>query len=148
MRVEVDQSTKIEQAGPTVLAFANDLTHAVLIPSKVKLVGYRTLVAKGKAREVARLMVFAAGIALLLENYLAQLNRVVIDEAYEGKSGDIKAFLLRYIWRKAPDFDADNIVFRRIGKHPPADQKARKVRLKKDTRYRKITVKDLLRVVA
>ena len=36
MHVEVDQSNKIEQSGPTVLAFANGNSSAIVIPSIVK----------------------------------------------------------------------------------------------------------------
>ena len=34
--VEVDQSIKIEQLGDTVLAFSNGISHAIIVPARVK----------------------------------------------------------------------------------------------------------------
>ena len=146
--VEVDQSTKIEQSGPTILAFANKISHAVLIPSRVKRAGFHALKAKGKSKAEALLLLFSAGLYLLLENYLDQIGPVVIDVEYPGKHKDIKAALLRYIYRNVGLFEPDRIIFRRITKKSPADKKARNVRLGKDKKYQKITVEELLGLIA
>jgi len=147
MVVEVDQSVKIEQSGETVLAFANGQKAAIVIPQRVKRAAFATLIAKGKSRNTATLLLFAACLYLLLKNQLKKMKKIIIDVEYEGKDTDIKAFLLRYIRRTTSDFDEEMIVFRRIGKHSPADQKAREVRKRTDKDYRKIVLKELLRVV-
>ena len=145
--VEVDQSIKVEQSGNTVLAFSDGISHAIVIPSKVKRVGFRALKEKGKSKERAQLLLFAAGVYLLLENHLDQLERVEIDVEYTEKDADIKSFLLRLIWGKAPTFEPERIIFRRVGKGSPADKKARAVREGRDKDYRQIAAEELLSLV-
>lgn len=145
--VEVDQSVKIEQSGATVLAFSNGIAWAILIPSDVKTEAIRRLVYRKHTNLEARLIVFAAGLYLLLKDRLAELGQVVIDVEYEGQEANIKAALLRYIWRSAPGFDGDSIIFRRVGKKSPADAKARAVRTGRDRRFKRVTLEELLGVV-
>ena len=97
---------------------------------------------------MAHLLLFAACLYLLLDQHLHQLRKIVIDIEYPGKNVDIKAFLLRYIRRQIPDFEADKITFQLIGKKSPADFKARRVREKRDKRYRKIGSKELIKLIA
>ena len=84
---------------------------------------------------------------MLLKDYLDQLQRVEIDIEYTGKDADIKAGLLRLIWRKVPVFEPEKIVFRRVGKKSPADKKDRAVREGKDKEYCKITLEELLGLI-
>ena len=145
--VEVDQSIKIEQSGATVLAFANGIAWAVVIPSEVKRAAIRALVERKRTNLQARLIVFAAGLYLLLKDHLAELTEIVIDVEYEGQEENIKAALIRYIRRTAPSFEAERIVFQRVGKKSPADAKARAVRTGRDRQYRRVTQAELLRVI-
>jgi hypothetical protein len=145
--VEVDQSIKIEQSGATVLAFSDGISHAILIPSLVKTEVLRVLVSAGKSKATAHLLLFAACLYLLLEGYLDQLGCVVIDTEYSGKEAEIKAVLLRYVWRKAPTFAPESIMFKQVGKGSPADKRARDVRLGRDNRYRRVTLAEVLRIV-
>jgi hypothetical protein len=146
-RVEVDQSIKIEQSGATVLAFANDISFAILISSDAKTTAYRALRKREKASAIAYPMLFAACLFLLLEDHLMQLEQVKIDVEYEGKSADIKSFLLEHIWKVEPKFEPERIVFRRIGKQSPAHKQANAVREGKDRNYRRVSVEELLRIV-
>jgi len=145
--VEVDQSRKIEQSGPTVLAFSDGISHAIVIPSSVKTQALRALRDKRKPRKEAQILLFATCLYVLLKDYLDQLQRVEIDIEYPGKDADIRASLLRLIWRKVPAFEPEKIVFRRVGKKSPADKKARAVRKGKDKEYRKITLEELLGLI-
>ena len=145
--VEVDQSRKIEQSGPTVLAFSDGISHAIVIPSSVKTQALRALRDRRKPRKEARILLFATCLYVLLKDYLDQLERVEIDIEYPGKDADIRASLLRLIWRKAPAFEPEKIIFRRVGKRSPADKKARAVREGKDKEYRKITLEELLGLI-
>lgn len=148
MKIEVDQSNKIEQAGPTILAFANGSSGAIVIPSTVKHSAFKVLTSKGKSKEVSKWLLFAACLFLLLQDQLTKLRRVVIDVEYTGKDNDIKASLLRYIWRVHPQFDESIIRFGFVGKGSPADIKARNVRLGRDRDYRKVKLKELVEVLA
>ena len=145
--VEVDQSIKIEDAGDTVLAFANGISHAVVLSARVKRNIFQTLVNRGESREVARLMIFAGGLFLLVEDYLDQINRLVIDTEYTGKEAEIRALLLRHIWRKVPIFDPQRIMFEQVGKKSPAHKKAEAVRKKRDAEYRRISPKELFQLL-
>lgn len=142
--VEVDQSIKIEDSGSTVLAFADGIAHAIEVPANVKLAALQALYNQARKPGTAHRLVFAACLFLLLENHLTQLERVVIDTEYMGHEADIRAFLLRYIWRKVPEFEPWRIEFRQIGKKSPAHHKAELVRLRKDTNYRRVSLPDLL----
>jgi len=146
--VEVDQSGKIEQSGPTVLAFSNGISHAILIPSGVKREGFRALLRRGKTKDIARLLLFSACLYLLIKDHLDHLQKVIIDEEYTGQEGNIRSFLLEYIKRDGRFFEPENIDFARVGKGSPADQKARAVRAGRDKGYRKVTLKELLELVA
>jgi hypothetical protein len=145
--VEVDQSIKIEQSGATILAFSNGISHAIVIPSDVKTAAYRTLRSQGKSSHIAYLLLFAAGLYILLRDHLDQFEQVIIDVEYDGKDADIKAFLLRFVWKSDPKFEAEKIIFRRVGKKSPADQKARSVRERKDRNYRTVTKDEMLKII-
>lgn len=144
MNVEVDQSIKIEQSGSTILAFANGSAHAIIIPSQVKAAGHELLRLKEKPLSTAHWMLFAAGLYLLLKGNLKKFKGIIIDIEYPGKNADIKASLLRHIWKTYPEFDQTIISFKGIGKKSPAHMKADLVRKKRDRVYRKITQKEFL----
>ena len=100
--VEVDQSIKIEQAGPSVLAFSNGIQHAIVVPSNVKEVGLRLLQAKGKPKNAAVVTLFTACLFLLLEDHLLVLDRICIDTEYTGQESLIQSLLLVHIRRQVP----------------------------------------------
>lgn len=143
MKIEIDQSNRVENAGRTVLAFSNEITDAVVIPFRAKRVGFQILRARLKPRKLANLLLFSAGIFLLLEGYLEKVTEIVIDLEYEGREADIRAFLLRYIWRRYPGFDSERIKFRSIGKSSRAHKKAWSVFRNRDKQTRKITAREL-----
>jgi hypothetical protein len=146
-RVEVDQSIKIEQPGPTVLAFSNGISSAIRIPSDVKTAIRAELKSRGKSKQTAHLQLFAACLFILLRGHLDNLRQIVIDVEYDGNEATIKAFLLRYIWRQTPEFDQDTIVFRHIGKKSPAHKKANNVREGRDKDCRTVRREELLEIL-
>jgi D-ribose pyranose/furanose isomerase RbsD len=147
-KVEVDQSRKIERAGATILAFSNGISHAILIPTRVKEIALLLLRQKGKSKTIATLLVFSAGLCLLLKDHLKHLQKIVIDEEYTGHEANIKSFLLEYLKKTGQSFEARRITFARIGKKSPADQKAGAVRRGKDKKFTKISMKAMLRLIA
>lgn len=145
--VEVDQSIKIEQPGSTVLAFSNGIDFAVIISHTIKCEAVRKLRAKGKSKDVAHILVFAAGVYLLLADFLDELHQVVVDTEYVGHDALIKSFLLRHIWQERPDFDDSCIMFAQVGKKSPAHIKAEAVRRRKDKDYRQAELQEMLRLL-
>jgi len=125
LRIEVDQSGKIEQTNmDTVLAFSNGISYAVLIPAKVKRTAIHLLRGTGKRGKIAYTLLFAAALYQLLKDYLDRVDLIVIDIEYEGNEQDVKLMLLNLIWQSHPTYSAANITFRPIGKRSPAHKKA------------------------
>jgi hypothetical protein len=145
--VEVDQSIKVEAPGDTFLAFSDGISYAIKVPFSVKQRGLQALRNRGKTKKRAKLLLFAACVFLLLESHLEQLQRVTVDNEYDGRQDDIKSFLLEYIRRKDPSFESERIDIRAIGKKSPADELAGAVRRGKREADRTITAEELLSVV-
>ena len=126
MHVQVDQSgTKIERTHrETVLAFSDDVEGAVVIPAKVKKECVAALRKESWKAQVFVLQVFVAGIFLLLQDYLARIDSITVDQEYPGRDGDIKGMLLNLIRQVQGDFPKENLIFEEIGRHSRAHHKA------------------------
>ena len=145
--VEVDQSNKIEQPRKTTIAFSDGVSFAVILPHPVKVKALRYLRNQGKSKNTAQVLLFAAGVFLLLHDYLDRVHRVRIDVEYPGWESTIKAFLLQRIWRTKPDFEEWRIVFTHVGKGSPAHRKANAVRDGKDSGCRTVRFGELIEVL-
>lgn len=142
--IEIDQSIKMEQTGDTILALSDGIERVILIPAKVKRVCQQGLRARGVKPSMIVLRMFASGILLLLDGQIERIRSVTIDTEYEGKEGEIKGLLLRFILKWVPDFPQNGITFHRVGKRSGAHILAwetHKGRRKPDKR---ITVEELL----
>ncbi|MGA9349863.1 MAG: hypothetical protein WBW48_13815 [Anaerolineae bacterium] len=125
MRIEVDQSGKIEQTDKnTALAFSNDISYVVLIPARVKREAINLLRVTGKRGKNLYISLFAAALYQLLKDHLDRVDLIVIDMEYEGNEQDVKLALLNLIWQRHPTYPAANITFRCIGKKSTAHKKA------------------------
>ena len=122
MRIEVDQSGKIEQTEmDTVVAFRNDEQYSVLLKKKMKveiLIDYRN-----KYKDI-HYRLFAVLIFYCIRNYLHKIQLIVIDIEYERRDADIKKHLLSFIWKDYSNFDKNLITFSRIGKDSRAHRLA------------------------
>jgi len=129
MRVEIDQSGKIENTNrATVIAFANEISYAILIPAKVKRQLQEVFRRQGKPRLFVY-KTFAAGLFLLINGHLAKIKDIVIDTEYTGHEKQIKDILLELIRRdRLPE---PNIYFQRIGGKPKVHYVAHDVFSKK-----------------
>lgn len=117
MRIEIDQSGKIEFTGSdTVLAYSNQKQFSILIPSVVKRELIRKYRQRGKVNKIFFLKLFCAGLFLLVKEVFPRIEEIVIDVEYEGNESRIKNILLNHIRKTSPNFDENKIVFRRIGK--------------------------------
>jgi hypothetical protein len=119
--VEIDQNIEVEQTNqPTVLAFSNGIHGTILIPAEVKRACQRALRDRGVASGMIMSRIFVAGLVLLLENQTQNIASVTIDPEYEGREGQIKGLLLRFVGKWKPSLSGDAIAFRPIGKKSAA----------------------------
>jgi hypothetical protein len=115
--VEVDQSGRTDVLTvDTVLALADGLQRAVLIPRTVKRECEARLKAHGMRKALIGIRLFSAGLVLLLEGCIQQLGLIVIDLEYTGWEGEIKRHILRQLRARGHEVMEDQIVFQQIGK--------------------------------
>ena len=122
MDAEVDQSGRIEEVRPTVLAVSNDQHRSILIPAAVKREVFGRLRRRGESSKRATVRIFAAALYLLLMPVIDPDSWIVVDLEYPGYETLIKSMLLRWLRRIRPGTRTDQIRFRRIGKASPAHQ--------------------------
>lgn len=117
MHIKVDQSGKIETlAVDTVLAFSNEITATLLVPAAAKREAYQALKCRGVKPKMIGIRMFAAGLFLLLRDYLAVIDAVTVDVEFEGWEGAIRGLLLGHIRQQVPNFPKEHIIFRHVGK--------------------------------
>jgi hypothetical protein len=128
MHIEVDQSGKIgDTRVPTVLAFSNAESCAILIPASVKRACIRYLRQHKKAGTTLYLQLFSTGLYLLLKESLLQNCRITIDIEYPGHSAKVKEHLLNLLHRANIAGIEENIQFAYIGKKSNAHARAYEV---------------------
>ncbi len=121
MRVEVDQSGKIEQTNQdTVLAFSNHIKRAILIPRGEKRKLIKILRERGMNGKIFYPRIFCSAPFLLFQPYLLELDDIVIDDEYTGKTRLIKNLLNNIAYRQNKPPIAPKISFDHIGKKSPA----------------------------
>lgn len=131
MRIEIDQSGKIEETGHnTVIAFSNSKTKSLLIKAKDKRLLQKLFREKGK-RNIFTYKLFALLISVLLKEDLSKIGQVIIDLEYQAQDNLIKNFLLQYLYEIDKNFDKDIIHFQSIGRGSNAHKVALDV-LRKD----------------
>jgi len=144
MRVEVDQSGKVEDTRvDTVLTFSNRASGSILIPAEVKRECVEFVRDDRHKTKTLYLRIFCAGLFLLLESKLPKIDQIIIDVEYLGREHDIKALLLRLIWKVYPTFDPDNIQFASVGKDSPAHVKGYSVFTGSEEADREISFKEI-----
>ncbi|MEK6983943.1 MAG: hypothetical protein AABX33_05195 [Nanoarchaeota archaeon] len=118
MKIEVDQSGKIEQTDiDSVVAFRNDEQYSVLLKKKIKV----EILTEYRNKHVdIHYRLFAILIFYCIRNHLHRIQLIVIDVEYERREADIKKHLLGFIRKEYFDFDKNLIIFSRIGKNSNA----------------------------
>ena len=118
MRIEIDQSGKIEQTDlDTVIAFRNHEQYSILLKKRIKaeiLNEYRN-----KYRDI-HYRLFAILVFYCIRNYIHKIQLIIIDIEYENKDAEIKNHLLRFIYKEYMNFDKKLIIFSRITKKSEA----------------------------
>lgn len=135
MKVEVDQSIKIEQTNrDTIIAFSNNFSCSVIISSNAKKRIKKRFRELGKTH-LFYYRTFAAGVVLLIKDHLQKIDMIVIDREYVGREKlieDMILEMLKRLRRKQP-----RIYFRQIGKKSNAHNVAYYV-MKKELKPNKI----------
>jgi hypothetical protein len=123
MRIEVDQSGKIEQLNmDTYIAFSNHEQYCVKLPKKTKQeIVYEN---RQKIRQLIQKM-FAICVFYCIRNYLETKQLVVIDTEYPGWEAFIKRELVQVL-KLHVSLDKDIIRFGNITK----DSRAHKLALR------------------
>jgi hypothetical protein len=93
----------------------------------------------------ASIYLFAACLFLLLRDIIEQTDRVIIDEEYPGYAADIKAMLLRMLWRIGKSVDPAVVTFGLVGRSSPAHDLALRVSRRKRPPDQNITSQGLLK---
>jgi len=146
IHIQIDQSGRIEVLTvDTVLGFSNSRQRAVLISAAVKRNCSKQLLARGIRPKLVSIRMFAAGVYLLLEHHLNQIESVTIDREFPGWEAEIKGLVLQQIYRRAPRFASEKINFGEIGKHARAHQIVWRTYRKERVPEKKITLGELLR---
>ncbi len=146
---EVDQSIKMDDlVRDTVLAVADGISYAIVIPANVKRVVMQRLRAKGKSHTAVAIYTFAIGLYFLLRNVIHQVDQIGIDVEYTGREIEIKNTLIAYLRRDAPHFDPTRILFRHVGKRSPAHHLAVEIVRHRQTANRRITEAEFLRAIS
>ena len=142
MKVEIDQSGKIENTNKvTVIAFANEVSYAILIPAKVKRQLQEVFRRQGKPR-LFIYRTFATGVFLLIRDYLPKIKNIVIDTEYTGHEKQIKDILLELI--RKDHLPEPSIYFQRIGNKPKVHYTAYDVFSKKKKADRVIGFEEIV----
>ena len=144
MHIEVDQSGKIGSKGPTVLAFSNKESRAILIPADVKREITLTLRSWGKTGKTFYLQLFSVGLFLLLEDQIQRKSLITIDPEYWSKDKDIKRHLFNLFRAKGVFLDTDKIRFMRITKKSRAHRLANDCLNKKTEPDKTVTAEEIL----
>lgn len=147
MDVEVDQSGKIENTSKnTVIAFSNKIFGSIFISAKDKREIQKIFRGAGKSR-IFVYKLFVILIFLLIKKHLKKIDHIIIDDEYPGKGCLIKSFLFQEIKKRNPDFLADNIIIKRIGKKSRAHYIAYGVATIKRLPDKRVTIKEILKFI-
>lgn len=123
MRIEIDQSGKIEQLNKdTYIAFSNHEEYCVKFPKKIK--GEIVYEYKTKVSQIIQRL-FAICIFYCLENYVSKKELITIDLEYPGWEADIKTYLIPLLRLKDKGFDKNKIDFSSIEKKSRAHKVAK-----------------------
>jgi len=143
MRIEIDQSGKIEQTEKdTILCLSNDKWYALKIKATTKRQIQEVFRRNGQIRNFI-IFTFSAGLAILLRKVKPK-TKVTIDQEYSGKNPVIKNILSRLLLQEKYQ---PVIEFKRIGKNSKADFYAAEVGRKHLKATWTISEKDILREI-
>lgn len=147
MKVEIDQSWRIEYTNkPTVLA--DSMGNSVILGAEEKKYLQEVFRKSGRPRLFVY-KVFAALLAILInsKNAPSSENLYLIDLEYPGWSTFIRNLLLTFTAKLKVKITTEQIFFGNIGKKSLAHKNAYQVFKNPQKAARKITVREILRLI-
>ena len=144
MDLEVDQSGRIEESGPTAIAVSNGKHRTTLLSARVKREVFGRLRRMGNSSKRACVRTFAAGVFLTILPVCDSNTRIAIDLEYPGYEATIKSMLLRWGQKAGVSVPPESISFRQIGRSSPAHHRAYHVFRKTQEPDRVLSVADLM----
>lgn len=134
-KVEIDQSVRVDKAGDTFVALANETSYTIKIPSVVEEAGRLALRERGIPPKLINPLLWAGRVFLLIKPYLSkftkEISHVVIDNEFDGHENTIKAAILRHIHAYYKNFPEDKLKIDSVGKKSSAHKLAWTTRRKK-----------------
>jgi hypothetical protein len=130
----------LDQSGDTTFAFSDEVQRVILLKQSVRDECLEKLSGK-KLKKQLRL--FAGCLYLLIEDYLQEIEKVIIDQEYPGHEEEIKWILLNILKEHFPNREI-RIEFRSLGKRSPAHLIALKTLRKEREANRVLTAKEIL----
>lgn len=116
MKIEVDQSGKIEQTSiNTALGYSNKTTRSVLISSREKIKLQKFFQAEGKS-QLFVILTFAALLYVLLEDVFKKQVDMYVDREYSGYETFIKNELVNIAKANRVSLDSHYLHFTLIGR--------------------------------
>ena len=145
MRVEIDQSGKLEQLNTdTVVAYSDGSYGTIVLKTIVKQKIIRELRKSLIPRRDIVAIWFAVVVYLLIKD-LAKNTVILLDEEYTGKNKIIEEALLKLLQKRFQNKWIGSIRFQQIGKDSPAHKLAWSThRTKRRVGVRKLTVEDII----
>ncbi len=145
MNYFIDQSGKMESAGPTVLAIANDETRTFLIDPIQKQYALERLGRKyyKQSTSMAAIRLFARAVAILVA-FVPERDLVIIDTEYTGHNERIRQIIGYQLTRQRIVRPDDHILFQQIGRKSGAHVAAIAVLRGKREADHKLKATDLL----
>jgi hypothetical protein len=122
MHIAIDQSPRIENwTKDSVIAFSNTKQRALILTSQLKREALAVLKERDKTEDTAKWMILAAGIFLLVQSDLAQMDAIVIDREFDDCT---MARLLHWLWikikKQRPAFGLAQLSYRSLRRKNPA----------------------------
>ncbi|MCB0232375.1 MAG: hypothetical protein KDI07_17250 [Anaerolineae bacterium] len=127
MKIEVDQSGRIEMAGDTVIAAADGFVVTVRVRAEVKMTVRDALKQRGVKTRMIMIRMFVGGIVMALQDNLRTIDSLTIDEEYIGYEAEIKSLLIDRLRSLDLQLDPHLITVARVGKKSPAHHAAIRV---------------------
>ncbi len=150
MIIEVDQSGKVEQTGKdTAIACTDEegFERSIQISAKEKRKLQKFFRGIGKPRFYTH-KVFALLVFILIRGHVLKLSRIIIDPEYPGYEKLLSSLIAELIKEVHPTFEADRILFKRVGKRSNAHIVANTVFRKEQKPTIVVTAQDLLKIIA
>lgn len=126
MKIDIDQSGKLDFSGPSIFAFSNGEKRTLYVPHEVKnkvnnYYSGHPHFSKGTMRKRIKVRFFAACVALLLTQVREGLKKISVDNENDGYQEYLKSLLVHRLNKTGLKITEDMIEIISVGKNSPAD---------------------------